>query len=83
MLAKAAGVPCYAVAERFYFLIPLQFLIIISYKFLRKLPLKQSDIPGNAPTTLNRFPTDRFGREKQDVPLRSDDREVCVFYRFF
>lgn len=39
MVAKAAGKPCYAVAE--------------SYKFLRRLPLGQKDLPANAPTALH------------------------------
>ncbi|RKP05596.1 eukaryotic translation initiation factor 2B, subunit 1 alpha, 26kDa-like protein [Thamnocephalis sphaerospora] len=36
--ARAAGKPCYAVAE--------------SYKFVRRLPLNQRDLPGNAPSAL-------------------------------
>jgi translation initiation factor eIF-2B subunit alpha len=39
MVAKATGKPCFAVAE--------------SYKFVRRLPLTQNDLPSNAPTALH------------------------------
>lgn len=51
MIAKAARRPCYAVAERYSFGSLLK--LVYSYKFIRRLPLGQTDLPMDAPTALH------------------------------